>query len=192
MKTICVFCGSSSGAHEVYMHAAENLGRMIARAGLTLVYGGARVGLMGRTADSALSAGGRVVGVLPDFLAAREIAHAGLSELIVVRSMHERKAVMESRSDAFIALPGGLGTLEEIFEMLTWVQLGVHHKPCAFVNTAGYYDFLRAFLARASHDRFISPAYEEEIFFHEDPGIVLETVLSRPGRGRPSEKSDRM
>ncbi len=137
MKSICVFCGSSYGALEAYADIARETGRAIAEQGYTLVYGGAKVGLMGTVADAALAAGGKVIGVLPRSLQDKEIGHEGLSELHLVDSMHERKAMMADLSDAFIALPGGVGTLEEIFEVWTWGQLGYHKKPCGFLNAEG-------------------------------------------------------
>ena len=154
MKSICVFCGSSHGALEVYSVAARETGRMIAEQGYTLVYGGAKVGLMGTVADAALAAGGKVIGVLPRALQDKEIGHEGLSDLHLVGSMHERKAKMADLSDAFIALPGGVGTLEEIFEVWTWGQLGYHAKPCGFLNIEGYYDHLIAFLNHQTQEGF--------------------------------------
>ena len=146
MKSVCVFCGSSMGRRPEYRSGAEAIGRAIARSGRTLVYGGAKVGLMGVVADGALSEGGRVIGVLPEALASKELAHEGLAELHIVGSMHERKAKMADFSEGFVALPGGAGTLEEIFEVWTWGQLGYHRKPCGFFNIAGYYDRLLDFL----------------------------------------------
>jgi len=146
MKAICVFCGSSYGTRQAYADAASQTGRVLAEQGYTLVYGGAKVGLMGAVADAALEAGGKVIGVLPRALEDKEIGHEGLTELHLVGSMHERKAKMADLSDAFIALPGGVGTLEEIFEVWTWGQLGYHSKPCGFLNIDGYYDHLIQFL----------------------------------------------
>ena len=154
MKSICVFCGSSYGALEAYADIARDTGRAIAEQGYTLVYGGAKVGLMGTVADAALEAGGKVIGVLPRSLQDKEIGHEGLSELHLVDSMHERKAMMADLSDAFIALPGGVGTLEEIFEVWTWGQLGYHKKPCGFLNAEGYYDHLIAFLDHQTEQGF--------------------------------------
>ncbi|QFS99281.1 LOG family protein YvdD [Labrenzia sp. THAF191b] len=154
MKSICVFCGSSYGALEAYADIARETGRVIAEEGYTLVYGGAKVGLMGTVADAALEAGGKVIGVLPRSLQDKEIGHEGLSELHLVDSMHERKAMMADLSDAFIALPGGVGTLEEIFEVWTWGQLGYHKKPCGFLNAEGYYDHLIAFLDHQTDQGF--------------------------------------
>lgn len=154
MKAICVFCGSSFGAREAYADAARDTGRVIAELGYTLVYGGAKVGLMGTVADAALAAGGKVIGVLPRALEDKEIGHEGLTELHLVGSMHERKAKMADLSDAFIALPGGVGTLEEIFEVWTWGQLGYHQKPCGFLNIEGYYNDLIRFLDHQTEQGF--------------------------------------
>lgn len=148
MKSLCVFCGSSAGKQPVYAEMARATGQALAEAGISLVYGGGHVGLMGEVADAALAAGGEVVGVMPRHLVEREIAHKGLSRLDVVDSMHARKARMAELSDGFIALPGGAGTMEELFEQWTWAQLGTHAKPCAVLNVAGFYD---ALLAQARH-----------------------------------------
>lgn len=156
-RSVCVYCGSQMGSDPAYARAAAALGEAIARDGLTLVYGGASVGLMGVVADAALAAGGRVVGVIPRILLRKELAHEGLAELVVTESMHERKAKMAELSDAFVALPGGIGTLDELFEMWTWAQLGLHAKPCVLINTGGYYDNLVAFLDRAVRDGFLRP-----------------------------------
>lgn len=155
---ICVFCGSSLGADPKYLAGARSLGQQMAAGGWGLVYGGTSIGLMGATADAALSAGAEVIGVLPQALQDREIAHRGLTKLHLVGSMHERKALMESLSDAFIALPGGYGTLDEFFEMVTWAQLHIHSKPCVLINTDGYYDFLLRFLDHAVRQDFVRPA----------------------------------
>lgn len=144
MKSIGIFCGSSAGEHPLYLETARLVGRTLAQQGLALVYGGGKVGLMGAVADAALEAGGVVIGVMPRGLVEREIAHRGLTELHVVEDMHERKTKMAALADGFIALPGGAGTLEEIFEQWTWAQLGIHEKPCAFLNIKGYYDPLQA------------------------------------------------
>lgn len=157
IRSVCVYCGSQAGGRPAYARAAAALGEAIARDGLTLVYGGGRVGLMGVVADAALAAGGRVVGVIPRLLVRKEVAHAGLAELVVTGSMQERKAKMAGLSDAFVALPGGIGTLDELFEMWTWAQLGLHAKPCALINTEGYYDHLVGFLDRAVEEGFLRP-----------------------------------
>jgi len=160
MPRICVFTGSSEGRRPSYRAAAGDLGRILVQRGFELVYGGARVGLMGAVADAVLAAGGRVIGVIPEALVAREVAHTGLTELRVVSSMHERKATMADLSDGFIALPGGWGTLEELFEVLTWGQLGLHGKPCGLLNVDGYFDPLLAFLRHAVDEQFVRREYE--------------------------------
>ena len=155
---ICVFCGSSVGADPKYVAEARSLGLRIAGGGWGLVYGGTSIGLMGATSDAALSGGAEVIGVLPQTLQDREIAHRGLTKLHMVGSMHERKALMASLSDAFIALPGGYGTLDEFFEIVTWAQLKIHSKPCLVINTDGYFDFLLRFLDHAVREEFVRPA----------------------------------
>src|SRR5450631_2451172 len=155
MKRICVFAGSSSGSRKEYLAAAQELGQAPVRRQIGLVYGGARVGLMGALADAVLAAHGHVTGVIPEALAVKEVAHEGLSDLRVVASMHERKALMADLSDGFIALPGGWGTLEEFFEVLTWAQLGLHQKPCGLLNVNGYFDGLLAFLDDALEEGFV-------------------------------------
>lgn len=160
MNSICVFCGSSLGNDPIYQQMAQTTGQEIAAQDKTLVYGGGRSGLMGVVADSALQAGGRVIGVIPNALVDRELAHTGLTELHIVNNMHERKTKMAELSDAFVALPGGAGTLEEIFEQWTWSQLGIHQKPCAFLNVDGFYDdlikMLHASVERGfSQERFV-------------------------------------
>lgn len=157
MKRVCVFSGSSAGRLEHYRAAATRLGTLLAERGIGLVYGGAAVGLMGAVADAAIAAGGSVTGVIPQALVEREVAHTGLPDLRVVGSMHERKALMAELSDAFIALPGGIGTLEEIFEVWTWTQLGSHAKPCAVLNIEGFYDKLLGFLDHVVDEAFLKP-----------------------------------
>ena len=174
MKSVCVFCGSSPGASPVYAEAATHLGRTIAGRGLTLVYGGGHVGLMGVVADAALGAGGRVVGVIPEALEARELAHRGLTDLRVVGSMHERKALMSELADGFIALPGGIGTLEEWFEVWTWSQLGIQRKPCGLLNVAGYYDHLLAFLDHVTAQRFLATDHRAMVLVDDDAGRLLD------------------
>lgn len=175
MKSICVFCGSSFGGRPEYARAARDLARAVAGHGMTIVYGGAAMGLMGVLADTALEAGGRVVGVIPRALKDHEVAHTGLSELHLVGSMHERKARMADLADGFAALPGGAGTLEEIFEVWTWVQIGLHAKPCGLLNVAGYYDGLLDQLQRMEQDGFIRPAYRRALVVESD----IETLLER-------------
>lgn len=161
MKSIAVFCGSSPGYDGQFMELAHTLGQHLAGAGLMLIYGGASVGLMGAVADGALARGGRVVGVLPEFLNSKEIAHAGLTELMKVSSMHERKLKMHELSDGVIALPGGYGTLEEYFEMLAWAQLGLHREPIALLNVAGFYDGLLTQADTMLASGFLKPAHRE-------------------------------
>lgn len=176
MNSVCVFTGSSDGSKVIYREAAQSLGREAAQRNMTLVYGGATVGLMGAVADAALDAGGSVIGILPEALAELEIAHTRLSELRIVDSMHTRKMAMAEASDAFIALPGGLGTLEEIFEVWTWTQLGVHAKPLGFLNVGGYYDSLFTFLDQAVQSGFIRPAHRELAQSHTDPSALLDLL----------------
>lgn len=157
MKNVCVFCGSRVGRGEVFAQSASEIGRKLAQRDIGVVYGGGHVGLMGVLADAALAAGGRVIGVIPQALADREVAHHGLTELHVVKSMHERKALMADLSDAFIALPGGYGTLDELCEIITWAQLGIHNRPIGLLNVDGYYDQLLALFEGAVYHDFISP-----------------------------------
>ncbi|HKP84463.1 MAG TPA: TIGR00730 family Rossman fold protein [Blastocatellia bacterium] len=174
MKRVCVYCGSSSGARPSYIEAARALGATLVRRGVGLVYGGAQVGLMGAVADTVLAGGGEVIGVMPEPLAAKEIAHAGLSDLRIVGSMHERKALMAELADAFIALPGGFGTLEEFCEIVTWVQLGLHRKPCGLLNVEGYYDGLLSFLDHAVAEGFIRPEYRSVVLTDSESDGLLE------------------
>lgn len=171
---ICVFCGSSLGGDPAYKEAAQEIGAFFAKRDIELVYGGGHVGLMGALADAALAGGGKVTGVMPAALVEREIAHKGLTSLIVVESMHERKAEMATRSDGFIALPGGAGTLEEVFEQWTWAQLGVHQKPCGFLNTRGYFDPLRDMIERIVAEGFMKPDYAEMLTFSDSCEDILE------------------
>ena len=170
---LCVFCGSRPGNDGAYPEAARRVGRELARRGMGLVTGGGRVGLMGVVADAALAEGGRVVGVIPEALSDREIAHLGLTELLVVPGMHERKALMAARSSAFLALPGGVGTFEEFFEIVTWSVLGIHRKPIGLLNVSGYYDPLVALLDRAQADGFLRPEHRRMVLVSGDPeGLV--------------------
>lgn len=183
MRRICVFCGSSDGERPEYRELARGMGRTLAERGLELVYGGGNVGLMGALADAALAAGGRVTGVIPDGLLAKERGHRGVTELEVVGSMHERKARMAERADGFVALPGGLGTLEELAEALTWSQLGIHRKPCGVVHAGGYFDPLIAFLDRAVDEGFLRPANRAVLLVAETPAELLDAFESyRPPR----------
>jgi uncharacterized protein (TIGR00730 family) len=176
VERICVFCGSSRGGRSDYVEAAQRVGRLLAERGTGLVYGGGCVGLMGALADAALEAGGEVIGVIPEALVAWEVAHQGLTELRVVGSMHERKALMADLSGAFIALPGGFGTLEEFCEVLTWAQLGLHVKPCALLNVAGYFDPFIAMLDRAVEERFLRPEHHALVLQSSDAEVLLEAI----------------
>lgn len=178
MKSICVFCGSSAGQSPVYEESAASLGREIARRKLRVVYGGASVGLMGQLADAALGAGGDVLGVIPQALAELEIAHSGLTEMRIVDSMHTRKMTMADASDAFIALPGGLGTLEETFEVWTWTQLGIHSKPIGFLNVNSYYDGLFAFLDNAQDSGFIKSKHRQLAVSHSNPAELINLLAN--------------
>ena len=176
IKSLCVFCGSNLGADKAFAAVAVDFGRLLAQSDVTLVYGGGRVGLMGVVADAVLEAGGRAVGVIPRGLWEREVGHRGLTELHVVESMHERKALMASLSDAFVALPGGLGTLEEIFEVWTWGQLGIHRKPCGFLDAAGYFTPLMTFLDQAVAAGFIRPQHRSSAIVDSDPVRLLDRL----------------
>lgn len=173
MKRVCVFCGSSMGTRPEYAAAAEALGRMLAERGLGLVYGGGNVGLMGVAANAALAAGGEVFGVIPEALMRMEVGHLDLTELHVVASMHERKARMADMADAFIALPGGIGTLEELFEVWTWGQLGLHPKPLGILDVAGYYRHLHAFLDHALAEGFLKERHRAMVAVEADPAALL-------------------
>ncbi len=176
MKQVCVFCGSSSGINSEYVEAARLLGRVLAQRRLTLVYGGGSVGLMGALADAALEAGGEVVGVIPRALQLREVGHSRLSALHVVSSMHERKAKMAELADAFVALPGGMGTLEEFSEILTWAQLGLHAKPCGLLDVAGYWRPLVAFFDHAVSEGFIRPEHRRFVVSAEACEPLLDAL----------------
>jgi uncharacterized protein (TIGR00730 family) len=173
LRRICIFCGSSIGRDPAYAKAAHQTGRLLAERGIALVYGGGGTGMMGAVADGCLEAGGQVVGVIPHALRTKELAHAGVTEMIVVESMHERKARMADLADAFVALPGGLGTLEEICEIATWLQLGIHRKPCGILNVAGYYDALIAFLDHAVNMQFLRREYREPLIVEREPAAML-------------------
>lgn len=178
VRRICVFCGSSPGSRPEFLGAAEDLGRALLERGHVLVYGGASVGLMGRLAETVLDGGGNVIGVIPSSLADREVALTRLPDLRVVPSMHDRKAMMADLSDGFIALPGGLGTLEEFFEMLTWTQLGIHAKPCGLLNVSGYFNKLVDFLDEAQDQLFIRPEHRSMILVEDDPVALLDRFES--------------
>lgn len=185
MRAVCVYCGSNAGARPAYAERAAILGTRLARDGLALVYGGGNVGLMGIVADAALAAGGEVVGVIPEQLVRWEVAHAGLSRLEIVANMHERKARMFDLSEAFIALPGGFGTLDEMFEMLTWRQLGLGDKPCAFLDVEGYFAPLAQMLDRMVEERFLHPDQRRDLWHGED----LDALLAWLRAYRPAQAS---
>ncbi|HKA57571.1 MAG TPA: TIGR00730 family Rossman fold protein [Gemmatimonadales bacterium] len=175
LRRLCVFCGSSAGVRPEYVRAAQDFGRLLVERRIGLVYGGAHVGLMGALADAALGAGGEVVGVIPHALVQHEIAHRGLTELRVVADMHERKATMAELSDGFVALPGGAGTLEELFEVWTWGQLGLHHKPCGLLDVSGYFTRLRAFLDHAASEGFLRTEHRNMLIVETEPKALLDS-----------------
>ena len=178
MTRICVFCGSSTGLRPTYVDAARAMGLALVRRRLGLVYGGGCVGLMGTIAEAVLKGGGEVIGIIPEALVERELAHRELAQLIVVRSMHERKAKMAELSDAFIAMPGGFGTFEEFCEIITWAQLGLHLKPCALLNGDGYYDALLMLFDRAVEEGFLRPTNRRLVIEETDPHRLLEALAS--------------
>lgn len=178
MKKLAVFCGSSNGASNVYIEEAKKLGKELAKRSIALVYGGASVGVMGAVADSVLEEGGTVIGVMPSFLEKREISHKNLSELIIVDSMHDRKAKMAELADGFIALPGGPGTLEEFFEIFTWAQLGLHQKPCGLLNINHYYDPLVALFNHMAEEQFLHEKYRNLAIVDNDPKGLLDKFNS--------------
>jgi uncharacterized protein (TIGR00730 family) len=178
MKRICVFCGSSNGSQPVYAQSARGLGAVLASNGIGLVYGGGNVGLMGVVADAVMDGGGEVIGVIPEALVQRELAHRAVTELIVVRSMHERKAKMAELSDAFIAMPGGYGTFEEFCEIITWAQLGLHRKPCAILNVEGYYDPLLALFDHAVAEGFVHPSNRQLVLQGTEPNGLLNLLAA--------------
>jgi hypothetical protein len=178
IQSVCVYCGSSPGRSAVYLNAAKDLGTEFGRRGLILVYGGSNIGLMGEVARSAIAAGGKVIGVITQALAEQKIAFEDLAELRVVKDMHERKAVMAELSDGFIALPGGYGTYEEFFEALTWLQLGIHTKPCGLLNVNGYYDKLFEFLDHAVDELFIHKPHRDLILSSDQPEVLLDQFIN--------------
>ena len=184
MKSIVVFCGSSAGHNPVYEEQATALGAALAKRGLTVIYGGARVGLMGAVANGALQNGGKVIGVIPHFLQKKELAHGSLTELILVDTMHERKTKMNELSDAVIALPGGFGTMEELFEMLTWGQLGLHQKPVAILNINGYYDGLQVMTSVMVREGFLSECVKEMLLISDS----VEDIMQRMENYVPPER----
>lgn len=176
MKRLCVYCGSKTGVRDEYRTAAESFGRLMAERDIELVFGGGSIGVMGILADAVLEAGGHVIGVIPRFLSSKEVLHPNLSRTIVVGSMHERKARFEDLSDAFAALPGGLGTFEELFEILTWSQLGLHRKPVGVLNTAGYFDPLLSQIDLAVEEGFLKAAYRDLFVVETDPAMLLDRL----------------
>jgi uncharacterized protein (TIGR00730 family) len=176
LRSVTVYCGSNAGADPAYAEATRTLARVLVEADIRIVYGGAALGLMGVLADTAMEAGGEVIGVMPQRLIDREIGHRGLKDLRVVSSMHERKALMAELADGFIALPGGIGTLEELIEVYTWSQLGIHRKPLGVLNVNGYYDSLAAFLDHAVRQRFLPAQHREVLIFEPDPETLLDRM----------------
>jgi len=177
LQRICVFCGSTSGAKPEYIKAARQMGEALAQRELALVYGGGRTGLMGQLAEAALAAGGQVIGIIPQDMVSADVALTELADLRVVGSMHERKSLMAELADGFVALPGGLGTLEEFFEALTWAQLGLHTKPCGLLNAGGYYDRLIEFLDIAVDQGFVHPSHRAKLLVAEDVGDLLRQFV---------------
>jgi uncharacterized protein (TIGR00730 family) len=183
MKSVAVYCGSSSGNKEEYTQQAQAMGRELARRGLTLVYGGGCVGLMGVIADAVLAGGGKVIGVIPSFLADKELAHKGCTELHVVETMHQRKLLMADLAEGFVAMPGGFGTLEELFEVLTWGQLGLHGKPVGLLNTLGFYDALLALLDHMSGEAFLRVENRQQVLQNTDAAALLDAMAGyQPAR----------
>jgi len=186
ISRLCVFCGTNAGSRPEYGEAARELGALLAAEAIELVYGGASVGIMGELADAVQENGGHVTGIIPQQLIQKEAAHRGIPDLIVVASMHQRKSQMADLSDGFIALPGGIGTLEGFFEILTWGQLGIHAKPCGVLNIAGYFDALTAFLDHAVQEGFLTEAHRETIMVETDPRALLERMRAyQPPTGAP-------
>ena len=175
---ICVFCGSASGRAPTYTAAARELGQLLAKRGIGLVYGGGNVGLMGELADAVLDAGGRAIGVIPQQLVDREIAHTGLTELHVVQNLHQRKALMAELADAFLTLPGGVGTMEELFEVWSWGRLGLHSKPCGLLNVNGYFDSLRTLTDQMVTEGFLEPVHRELLLIEEQPSVLLDRLVA--------------
>lgn len=186
----CVFCGSQAGARPAFLAAARELGVLLARRGVAVVYGGGHVGMMGALADSALAAGGKVVGVIPEHLMRPEVAHQGLTELLIVDSMHTRKRTMASRADAFVVLPGGYGTFEEMFEMVTWRQLRLHDKPVGLVNVDGYFDHLLAFLHHAEQQEFIRPQHRHLLHVESSVSTLIDRLTRQAGAATGSTLGD--
>lgn len=193
IDSLCVYCGSSPGRRSEYVEGAQSLARLLAGEGIELVYGGASVGVMGVLADAVLTEGGDVIGIIPEDLVEEEVAHEGLTELHVVDSMHDRKARMADFSDGFVALPGGLGTIEELFEVLTWAQLGFHQKPCGLLNVCGYYDQLSGFLDHAVSEQFLKEKHRSMLMIEEKPEQLLRRFqryeAPQGGKWIPNESS---
>jgi uncharacterized protein (TIGR00730 family) len=186
MRRVCVFCGSSPGARPAYAEAAAEMGRLLASEGIGVVYGGGQVGLMGVLADAVLAVRGEIVGVIPQALVDREIGHPGVADMRVVGSMHERKALMAELADAFVALPGGLGTLEELFEVYTWAQLGLHRKPCGLLDVEDYYAGIADFLTHAVEERFLPEQHRAMLLVEQQPRALLERIRAwEPSRIQP-------
>jgi uncharacterized protein (TIGR00730 family) len=182
---LCVYCGSSSGKHPEYVETARAFGAEMARRGIALIYGGGKVGLMGTVADAVLAAGGKVIGVIPRQLVEREVAHPGLTEMHVVETMHQRKTRMYELSDAFVALPGGFGTMDEMFEMLTWAQLGLHQYPCAFFDVRGYYAHLRHMMDHMVGENFVRPEQRNSIWFGDNMAQLFDWMSRYQGSHTP-------
>jgi uncharacterized protein (TIGR00730 family) len=188
--SVCVYCGSRPGRQPAYAEAARTLGHLIGERGWRLVYGGGKVGLMGIVADAVLAAGGEVIGVIPDSLMRREVGHPGLTELHVVPTMHLRKQMMAERADLFVALPGGIGTLEELYEVWTWRQLGYHDKPIGLLDSAGYYASLLAFMQHSVDEGFLAPEQMDALQVERDPAALLDRLASLALAARSAERPD--
>jgi uncharacterized protein (TIGR00730 family) len=186
LRRVCVFCGSKHGVRHEYTEAARAMGTALVAAGIDLVYGGGRIGLMGEVADAVLAASGEVIGIIPEHMSDREIAHDGVTDLRIVGSMHERKALMYELSDAFIALPGGLGTLDELFETLTWAQIGLHDKPIGLLDVAGFFAPLRQFLDHAARERFIKARHLDRLVVDDDSAALVSALEAEAARRRSS------
>ncbi len=178
MKRICVFCGSNDGANPIYLETAETVGRFFVSNNIELVYGGGRVGLMGKIADTVLALGGNVIGIIPESLAIKEVAHKSLTKIHIVDSMHQRKALMAEYADGFIALPGGFGTFEEFCEIVTWAQLGIHRKPCALLNVGGFYDNLIAMFDHSAAENFIRGEHRKLVLVENEIGRLYELMIN--------------
>lgn len=182
LNRVCVFCGAAAGARPEYAAAARSLGASLASRGITLVYGGGGRGLMGEIANAVLDYGGQAVGVITSFLVEKELAHTGLTEMVIVQTMHERKMRMATQSDAFIAMPGGLGTLDEMFEIMTWAQLGIHDKPVGLLNTLGYYENIMAFLDHTAAEGFLRIAHRDRVLLDAEPTSLLDRLEAHARR----------